>query len=385
MRSPPSQSHLTCPHPEVGRTVSVDLGTLHHMGSVQLTSWRSASRAFLPCGFERAWGSADGVESYFERLNALAPVSRREVQVQRGGHAALTQTVVVHRDSHGRPYSEHPSSRLPQCFVGESRSSDFELIIDFERPEAAPLSYSIGLPLAGDITMRLQGQTLTIPAGAGALVDPAHLEHSRLPAGFHMVEVFLLKRDMARLAAEWQPGLDGRHLRFEPLLSPSLARRVLFMATQAAALLESAAGTPGAAMMFRRWADMIGLTLLTEQARLGEAAPRAAAVMIPAIRRALDYMHAHADAPIGLADIAEAAHLSVSTLTRQFSAALGQTPYAALRDIRLERAREDIKSKPQLLVRDIALCWGFQNPSKFSSAYLQRYGERPTDTRGRKD
>lgn len=337
----------------------------------------------LQCGVQRGWASTGGVESYFDRLNTQAPLSRRTVQVSPGARALLSQTYVVHRDRQGLPHSDHPSARLPQCFIGESQSAGFDLVINFDRPEAAPLCYSIGLPLAGQVSLRLQGQLLEVPAGAGVLVDPAHLEYSVLPAGFHMIEVFLLKSDMARLAAEWQPGLDGRHLRFEPLLSPSLAQRILFMATQAAALLEAGAGTPGAAMMFRRWADMIGLTVLNEQARWSPAVvsrgPRASV----AVRRALDYMHAHADAPIGLADIAEAAHVSVSSLTRQFGAVMGKPPYAVLRDLRLERARAELLEQDGTLVRDIALRWGFQSASKFSAVYLQRYGERPSDTRGR--
>ena len=341
-----------------------------------------ARPSLIHCGVQRAWSSVDGVESYFDRLNHLAPLSRRTVQARAGARAMLSQTYVVHRDRQGLPQSDHPSARLPQCFLGESQSAEFDLLIDFHRPDAAPLCYSIGLPLAGQVSLRLQGRLLEVPAGAGVLVDPSHLEYSLLPAGFHMVEIFLLKSDMARLAAEWQPGLDGRHLCFEPLMSPSLAQRVLFMATQAAQHLEAGAGTPGAAMMFRRWADMIGLTVLHEQARWTPTSachsPRASG----AVRRALDYMHAHADAPIGLADMADAAHLSVSSLTRQFSAIMGKTPYAVLREIRLERARAELQSAAPSLVRDIALRWGFQSASKFSSAYLQRYGERPSDTRG---
>jgi transcriptional regulator GlxA family with amidase domain len=129
----------------------------------------------------------------------------------------------------------------------------------------------------------------------------------------------------------------------------------------------------------------MALTLLHEQpqARDAPAAARALALAPPAarLRRALDFIEAHAASPIGLADIAEAAHLSVSSLLRHFSRHTGRTPHAYLRSVRLARARDALRREPELSVREVASRWGFQNASKFSGAYLKEFGERPTQTR----
>src|SRR6185503_10522273 len=99
------------------------------------------------------------------------------------------------------------------------------------------------------------------------------------------------------------------------------------------------------------------------------------------LRRAIDFIQAHADGAIGLADIAEAACISVSSLLRHFQAHVGMSPYAFLRTVRLERAHEELTRGAPDDIRDIALRWGFQNASKFSRAYHEQFGERPSDTR----
>ena len=57
------------------------------------------------------------------------------------------------------------------------------------------------------------------------------------------------------------------------------------------------------------------------------------------VLRARDHIESHADSPIGVADIAAAAHLSRFHLVRPFAAALGTTPSACLREKRLRLAR----------------------------------------------
>jgi len=93
---------------------------------------------------------------------------------------------------------------------------------------------------------------------------------------------------------------------------------------------------------------------------------------------------AHADTAIGLADIADAACVSVSSLLRQFNGHLGQSPFAFLRAVRLERARTELRSDDAPPARDVALRWGCQNASKFTRAHQQQFGERPSETRTRR-
>jgi len=60
------------------------------------------------------------------------------------------------------------------------------------------------------------------------------------------------------------------------------------------------------------------------------------------IRRAVDYMHDHADTPPTLRALSHVAATSSRTLIRGFNRYLGRSPIAYLRDMRLQRAHEDL-------------------------------------------
>ena len=109
-------------------------------------------------------------------------------------------------------------------------------------------------------------------------------------------------------------------------------------------------------------------------------------VAIPAhLRRAEAFMHASADRPIRLADVAAAAGCSLSALQEAFRRFRDTTALGALRDIRLRRAREAlVQASDDEPSRTIARRFGFTNPSRFIAAYGRRFGERPSETR-RKD
>src|SRR5262249_32396448 len=82
------------------------------------------------------------------------------------------------------------------------------------------------------------------------------------------------------------------------------------------------------------------------QRERGSAAPRH-------VRRAEEFMYANAGTPLTIADIAQAAGCSVRALQMAFDGFRGTTPMAALRRIRLEKARTEIlrDGRPASLVR----------------------------------
>ncbi|MFD0886789.1 AraC family transcriptional regulator [Streptosporangium algeriense] len=107
-----------------------------------------------------------------------------------------------------------------------------------------------------------------------------------------------------------------------------------------------------------------------------------------ALRRALDYIHEHAQAIPTLADLTEAAGVSARTLQLQFLHNLDCTPSHYLRDVRLRAAREELlhPSSDSVTVADVAAAWGFYNHGRFSSLYRSMYGESPSETlRGTRD
>ncbi len=316
------------------------------------------------------------IEAYLDRLNHASPVAERRITTwSPEGRDQLSVGAVV--DCTGA----HPDVFLGECRFG------FGLDLRTCNPAAAPPSYAIGLPLAGTMSVTLPGREVAVAAGEGVVIDPAQVERTQVSAGAHLVEFHLPRSELLRLATDWAPGLEGRLPVFSPRLSAPLSQRLLFMAAQAAAVLEtSGAGAPSR-MMFQRWTEMIALTLLHEQGIDNTLAARPGALAArptPAsVRRAIDFIHANAGSAIGLADIAEAACTSASSLLRHFQAQVGHTPAAFLRRVRLERARAELHGDSPDAIQDIALRWGFQNASKFSRAYQQQFGQRPSEARRR--
>jgi AraC-like DNA-binding protein len=104
--------------------------------------------------------------------------------------------------------------------------------------------------------------------------------------------------------------------------------------------------------------------------------------LVATVRR---FVRANAD-DLSLTGAAVAAELGWSL--RQIQARLqriGTTPSMLIREERLELARLRLQHPgwDHRSVANIARSSGFSNPSTFSNAYRERFGERPTDTRDR--
>lgn len=113
---------------------------------------------------------------------------------------------------------------------------------------------------------------------------------------------------------------------------------------------------------------------------------RAPTVTSRDVRRAVDFVEAHAGEPLRAADIAEAAHLSVRGLQVALRRHLDVTPSQLLRTVRLTRAHEDlVNGGPDVTtVAAIAHRWGFSNLGRFARDYRARYDATPSQTlRGR--
>lgn len=110
---------------------------------------------------------------------------------------------------------------------------------------------------------------------------------------------------------------------------------------------------------------------------VGTAAATPQRVLHPAIRAALDFMTAHLSEPIGLPEIAAAAHASPSHLSRLFTAELGHGPTQHLRRLRLDRAADLLRSG-QANVTEAALAAGYASLGQFSRTFAEHHGRPPS-------
>ncbi|UGQ09027.1 AraC family transcriptional regulator [Yinghuangia sp. ASG 101] len=106
---------------------------------------------------------------------------------------------------------------------------------------------------------------------------------------------------------------------------------------------------------------------------------------VPApVLRALEFCRAHAGDPLGVADIAEAAGISVRRLQAMFRTHVGPTPIEYVKQVRLAGVHTDLKSISRGVsydtVTDVALRWGFTHLGRFSSTYRAQFGQLPSQT-----
>ena len=105
----------------------------------------------------------------------------------------------------------------------------------------------------------------------------------------------------------------------------------------------------------------------------GRPAPAAAA-------RIRDWLEAHYDRPVGVADLAAAMGLSIRRVQDICRRHWNQTPTQLLRGIRLDHARDNLLSGVLGTTGSAAAASGFSRVDRFAAAYKLRFGESPSQT-----
>lgn len=103
------------------------------------------------------------------------------------------------------------------------------------------------------------------------------------------------------------------------------------------------------------------------------------------VKRAEEYIRAHADRPMTIVELAEYAGASTRALYAGFQNFRSMSPMAFLKAVRLERVREELMSDGarRETVTAIAMRWGFGHLGHFTTDYKRKFGETPSQTRVR--
>lgn len=94
------------------------------------------------------------------------------------------------------------------------------------------------------------------------------------------------------------------------------------------------------------------------------------------VRRLRDFADANMDRSISVPEIARALEISAQRLTRQLKATTGQSPHQYITAMRIERAKELLKSRSVTLA-EIAFRLGFASQSHFTAVFRRRVGVTP--------
>ncbi len=99
------------------------------------------------------------------------------------------------------------------------------------------------------------------------------------------------------------------------------------------------------------------------------------------VRRAEEFLEAHATEPIKMQNVFEACGCNRNRLYRAFKQHRGYTPYEFLQSCRLQASRRLLLS-PSVTdtVSSIAMATGFPHLGRFAALYKERFGESPSDT-----
>ncbi|MCT2279571.1 helix-turn-helix transcriptional regulator [Micromonospora chalcea] len=90
----------------------------------------------------------------------------------------------------------------------------------------------------------------------------------------------------------------------------------------------------------------------------------------------------HPEQPITIGKLADLTGVSERSLQAGFQRYVGISPTAYLRQLRLDRAHEELRQADpdQTTVAAVAHRWGFAHLGRFASSYRVRHGESPSET-----
>lgn len=239
------------------------------------------------------------------------------------------------------------------------------------------------LPLEGGIRDLRSGQQ--VAAGEMILFTPEHEIDIVWQGGTRAIVASLdggLLREHIEAAYDWP--------------TPLLTERVVCIEQQHPALVSMANLLRLADAEFRQGGGVFGspialqhlqslfcenlLQLLPAQSRVPERC-----IMPGALKRAVDYIHANIDQPWSIEALVRISGVSRRSLEQAFRDNLQTSPLRYLQQCRLNLARECLrKARPgDVQLAELAHRLGFAQPSHFTAAYRQVFGELPSETLAR--
>jgi AraC family transcriptional activator FtrA len=254
------------------------------------------------------------------------------------------------------------------------------------RPGSPSFSRSRGAPEPGQGLLIFTGSGLT---DNDAEVDPLRrLCAEAMTRGSRMAAIGGAVLALARLGV-----LDGRDVTTHRFLIPQLETFGTDLAVRPEALFvddgQVATGAGGAATLdlaLHLVADMYGTetarrvedTLVVGARRMGiqRQSPLSSDSVEP-LATLLAWMKENCHLELTVEDLSARAFMSRRSLTRQFRATTGTTPYAWLVEQRIVRARDLMVSSPELSVQEIARTVGFGTAAAFRLHFQRHMGCAP--------
>ena len=292
----------------------------------------------VPCHPLRTSCAGYAVDSLYEERTWRCPA-------QGDGNATIDADILVSRWIDPRSCSRHEKtvSSPDRHVIGVAlKTTSLKLT-------RGPHTIFDGLMPAG--TLHVTGPSQPLTAEFRAPCDFIH---------FHVSNEYLRKRQDAARSGLSQPIRDLNDFVIRDPLAELLGRTLV----------------EGGRAGDRLYAESVGQTLVMHIARLELPRPTVNALPKWRLKRVQEYVDAHLDESISLADLAQVAGLSRMHFAAQFRAATGYRPHDYLLYQRIERAKAMLSSTDMPLA-EIALSVGFQAQAHFSTVFKRLTGETP--------
>lgn len=318
----------------------------------------------------------------------MAPVLAVETQDLDEARQCIRDVFTPHRlvfrgraevDLHLR-YAESPRLTVGHLQYGA------DVQVDVPPPESC---YHLALPVRGAANIGQGDELVGIEAGAYAAMlgaDRPLSVHWSPDAVQYIVKISResLEAQLARLTGRpiTRPIRFGLRFALDTPGAQALLSVVEFLWRE----LDRPGGI-GAVPMAREHLERAVLTqLLTivphdHSSLLGGRTP-AASDPVGRIPRLIDYIDAHADEDLSTGQLAQLAGITERGLQLGFRKAVGTTPAAYVRGVRLDRVHDELSAGPRegITITDVAMRWGFFHPSRFAQQYRERFGVLPSQT-----
>jgi len=247
-----------------------------------------------------------------------------------------------------------------------------------------PGDYYLHVPLQGRIEAEIAGQIIDCSPTRGVAISPGVEQIVRSQPDTTRLSVSIRGDELNQQLAALLGDRPATPLRFDPAvrLEEPQGRSLAGMLRWTALDFDLDDGTlanPLIASQFEHF--VMSWLLLTQPSNYSDAIRRRGPAIAPRdIRRAVDFIHANLAEPITLTDLVGASGVAGRTLLAHFRGAHSVSPMRYVRNLRMQRVREELAAGSPLQVRTVALSWGFGHAGRFSIEYRTRFGESPSVT-----
>jgi AraC-like DNA-binding protein/mannose-6-phosphate isomerase-like protein (cupin superfamily) len=305
------------------------------------------------------------------------PGSRSTMSANGGGVHRLTVgpwalSYAWHARCGRRRVTQNENSRIRRALVEDLRLGDATSARSWQGSFGVPLcgppvahsGIEIAWVRSGRAEYRLDaGRPFFVGSGELVIV-PAGTEHATSFSGDLAAGALELADDTARAITETVG--DARALRAGIVIDIGDVRGLV-------GAIDEEIHTPGPGRDFAVAALAEALLVRVLRRRGERANGPSSRPRDPRIRRALDYLDAHASDAIEVADLARAAGMSRFHFSRVFRDETGSSPYAYLVDRRLDRVACRLRAG-DVSVTMAALDAGFRDLGRFGRAFKARFG-----------